>query len=75
MVLVVVLEPSRDLAGRGNRIRQGIYANIVVFEGFDEALRYMSFDCGLWTGVKQAMRLNAVATSRFLGRVGAATIR
>lgn len=40
MVLVVVLEPSGDLAERGDRIRQRIDANIVAFEGFDEALGY-----------------------------------
>src|SRR5689334_10199261 len=39
MVLVVVLEPSGDLAERCERIRQGIDANIVAFEGFYEALR------------------------------------
>ncbi len=37
MIFVVVLEPSGDLA---ERVRQGIDANIVAFEGFDEALRY-----------------------------------
>ena len=40
MVLVVILEPSGELAERGERIWQGIDANIVAFEGFDEALRH-----------------------------------
>jgi hypothetical protein len=38
MVVVVVLEPSGDLPKRSERIRQGVDANIVAFEGFDEAL-------------------------------------
>ena len=63
MVLVVVLEPSGELAERGDRIRQGVDANIVAFEGLTK-LSDMSFDSGLWTGVKQAMRLSAVAKSR-----------
>jgi hypothetical protein len=72
MVLVVVLEPSGELAERGDRIRQGVDANIVAFEGFDEALRH-------------AVRLGALdrreagneierggEVSRLLGRVVAA---
>ncbi len=38
MVVVVVLEPPGDLPERGERIRQGVDANIVALEGFDEAL-------------------------------------
>ena len=75
MVLVVVLEPSRDLAERGDRIRQRIDASIVAFEGFDETFRY-------------AVRLRALdrreagneiersgeVPARLLGRVGAAIV-
>ena len=74
MVLVVVLEPSGDLAERGDRIRQWIDASIVAFEGFDEALRH-------------AVRLRALdrreagneierggEVARLLGRVGAAIV-
>jgi len=36
--LIQVLEPCGDLPKRSERMRQGVDANIVAFEGFDEAL-------------------------------------
>lgn len=44
-------------------IRQGVDANMVGFEGFDEAF-CNAFCLGLWTGVKQATRFSTAAKSR-----------
>ena len=74
MVLVVVLEPSGDLAERGDRIRQRVDANIVAFEGFDEALRY---SVRLWAldGREAGNKIERGGeVARFPGRVSAAIV-
>jgi hypothetical protein len=63
IAFVVVLEPSSELAERGDRIQQGVDTNIVALQVLTE-LSDMPFDSWLWTGVKQAMRSSAAAKSR-----------
>ena len=74
MVLVVVLESSGEFAERGDRIRQGIDANIVAFEGFDEALRY-AVRLGAFDGREAGNEIERGGeVARFLGGVGAAIV-
>src|SRR5829696_81285 len=74
MVVVVVLEPSGDLPERGERVRQGVHANIVALEGFDEAfgdaVRLWALD-GSEAGHEIERRREVAG---LLGRVGAAVV-
>ena len=74
MIFVVVLEPSGDFAQRGDRIGQRVDANIVAFEGFDEALRDAVRLRALNGGEAGNEIERGCEVTCLLGRVGAAIV-